>query len=612
MNRQNHLWACVVLAALTCWAPAPVRAGESQPVVGGKGFKFSEYYAAPYETQMRWLMECSQAQRQPDKRILVTQAKYQTFRATGEGELVVEAPECVYDPDGRTISSSGPLRTQTADGSFTIEGEGFLWQQTNSTLMVSNRVHTTLHPEMFRPVPAGAPTNRPAPEGAGIEVYSDRFEYEQITGRGAYDGNVRVTGTDLTATAGRLVVLMPLAEHRLQSIIAEDNVVVDYENIHATGGWAFYSEDTGLVQMKDHPTWRIEQREGNGDELVFDRTNRVFSATGHARLQMPAAGMGGAAFLAQAGAAVTNSLPSTNHLVEVLCDRYVLQTNLAVFRKDVRVTDRRGEEPQGQMTCGLMTLTFAGTNQLDTLIAEQEVVIAETDRQFTAARAEYTATNSLLDLTGNPSWRTGLREGKGNRIRMSLAQQEMLVQGNAVMKLPAGEVGRSTLAGFGATKAATPREEPSGFAEIHAREYLVTPASALFQGGVTVEHPQMRWECEELTMLSPPELGKDGRLIIAEPDVVFDVLDDQGRTFHGTGHKAVYTHRITTTVTNDVMQLTGSPAVLSTTNFIGRNKIITLDLTKHTVVVPGKWQAEGSMPGSKTNLFLPARPGSSG
>ena len=32
-------------------------------------------------------------------------------------------------------------------------------------------------------------------------------------------------------------------------------------------------------------------------------------------------------------------------------------------------------------------------------------------------------------------------------------------------------------------------------------------------------------------------------MIIAEPAVVFDVVDDQGRTFHGTGDKAVYTHR---------------------------------------------------------------------
>ena len=37
----------------------------------------------------------------------------------------------------------------------------------------------------------------------------------------------------------------------------------------------------------------------------------------------------------------------------------------------------------------------------------------------------------------------------------------------------------------------------------------------------------MKWTCDEITMLSPPELGKTGRMIIAEPAVVFDVMDDR-------------------------------------------------------------------------------------
>ena len=62
--------------------------------------------------------------------------------------------------------------------------------------------------------------------------------------------------------------------------------------IHATGGRALYSADTGLIRLTNQPTWRIEQRDGSGDELVFDRTNGIFRANGHARLQMPAQNMG--------------------------------------------------------------------------------------------------------------------------------------------------------------------------------------------------------------------------------------------------------------------------------------------------------------------------------
>ena len=143
------------------------------------------------------------------------------------------------------------------------------------------------------------------------------------------------------------------------------------------------------------------------------------------------------------------------------------------------------------------------------------------------------------------------------------------------------------------------------FAEIFSNEYLLTPAAALFRGGVRIEHPQIKETCEELTMLTPPELGKDGRMVIAEPAVVFDVVDAQGRSFHGTGDKAVYTHRLTATLTNDMMELTGHPAVLASTNVVGRNTIITLDLTNQKLVAPGKYNIVGIMPANAMKALGP-------
>ena len=241
---------------------------------------------------------------------------------------------------------------------FSIEGEGFLWQQTNSTLLVSNRVHTTIHPELLGRQSTNATANAAAEQASGIDIFSDQFEYAEKSGQGVYQGNVRVAGTNLTSTAGRLTILLPAVERRLKTLMAEQNVVVDYEKIHATGERAFYSADTDLIQLTGQPTWRIEQREGSGDELVFDRTNRVFRANGHARLKMAAQSMGASGFLSRPGSASANALPITNHFVEILCDNYELRTNLAVFRQDVRVSDRVGDHLQGEMSCGLMTLTL--------------------------------------------------------------------------------------------------------------------------------------------------------------------------------------------------------------------------------------------------------------
>ena len=539
-----------------------------------KGFKVPEYYDPPHETQMKSMLEGAQAQRQPDGRWLVTKAKYRTFRVTGEGELAVEAPQCFYDPGQRTLSSSGPLHVQTADGKFSIEGEGFLWQQTNSTLLVSNRVHTIIHPELLGPQSAPPRTNAPAEPTPGIDIFSDRFDYAQQSGLGVYQGNVRVAGTNLASTAGRLTILLPMAERRLQSLTAEQNVIVDYEKIHATGERAVYSADTGLMQLTGPPmpTWRVENREGSGDKLVLDRTNRVFRASGHAGLKMPAQSMGASGLLSRPEAVSAPTLLPTNQFVEIQCDHYELQTNLAIFHDQVRVRDRLGDQLRGEMSCSLMTLTFSGTNELQKMVAEHQVVIAQGDRQFTADTAEYTGTNGLLELTGNPAWRAGTREGKGDRVRANLAREEMLVRGNAFMRLPAGELGQSSVTALGTPKPSGLKGTTPAFAEIFSEEYFVTSDAALFRGQVRIEYPQMKETCGELTMLTPPELGKAGYMIIAEPAVVFDIVDDQGRSFHGTGQKAVYTHRLTTTGTNDIMELTGNPAVLEATNVVGRNQ----------------------------------------
>jgi len=603
--RGSLLAAVLTLGMLMFESP-----GQAQPVAGGQGLKFTEYYP-PEHTQLKSMLECSQAQRQPDGRYLITNAKYRSFRLTGEGELNVEAPLCTYDQGQRTINSAGPIHAQTADGKFSIEGEGFLYLQTNSTLQISNRVHTIIIADLLGPQSATNRTNGPAAAARGMDIFSDHFDYAEDTGQGIYQGNVRVAGTNLNATAGRLTILLSTVDRQLKTLTAETNVIVDYvtpdhATAHATGERGFYSADTGLIQMSGQPTWRTGPREGSGDELVFDRTNKVLQASGHARLKVPSQSMGSSGLFSRPDTATAPAPMLTNQFVEILCDNYELRTNLAVFRQDVRVSDRLGEQLKGEMTCSLMTLTLAGTNELQKMVAEHQVVIKQEDKQFTAERAEYTGTNGLLDLTGNPAWKAGLREGKGDLMRVNLAHEEMLVSGNAVMKLPSAELGQSAFTGLGKPGGGESKAATNEFAEVYSQEYFLTPDSALFRGGVRIEHPQMKWACPEITMLSPPELGKDGRIMIAEPGVVFDVTDDQGRNFHGTGDKAVYTHRITATLTNDIMDLTGNPAVVEATNIVARNKLIILDLANHRFAAPGKsklWAA--TPPGAPTTFGAP-------
>jgi len=66
------------------------------------------------------------------------------------------------------------------------------------------------------------------------------------------------------------------------------------------------------------------------------------------------------------------------------------------------------------MSCGTLTAAFSGTNELQQLVAETQVILEQDTNRFTAGKAVYTGADGMVELTGNPSWRSGLREGKGD------------------------------------------------------------------------------------------------------------------------------------------------------------------------------------------------------
>lgn len=122
--------------------------GDQQPALGRvKDFSVPEYYDPPHQDQVRSLLTGAEAQPQGRGKFLITELKLETFRQNGEREITVTAPECVYDSGPGSASSAGRLLVQTGDNRFSIEGEGFLWRQTNSSLIISNRVHTVIRPE---------------------------------------------------------------------------------------------------------------------------------------------------------------------------------------------------------------------------------------------------------------------------------------------------------------------------------------------------------------------------------------------------------------------------------------------------------------------------------
>jgi lipopolysaccharide export system protein LptA len=301
--------------------------------------------------------------------------------------------------------------------------------------------------------------------------------------------------------------------------------------------------------------------------------------------------------------------------------KYEIHTNWANFRDGVRLDERVGTTNRGKMTSRTMLVTFSGTNQLDTLTADKNVVIEEgTDpdkKRFTGGHAVYTHTNTTLEITQQPRWQAGLKRGKGDDLlRLNTQRSEMLVRSNAELVLPANQLASQlTPRPLTATNNSTTNARPvqSGtneFAQIFSQEYTLRPTNSVFLGGVYVTHPEMNWSCENLTVSMP---GGDITNVVAKQNVVFDVVKNKQK-MHGTGDDAVYTFGLLNTVTNgvrpiDELRLTGTPAVLSTTNIVSRNNLIIWNRLTDKLDLPGSnYTIQGTGPAVDTNIFaLPKR-----
>jgi hypothetical protein len=124
-------------------------AARAQPNTTGHASDFSsvEYFEPPHQQLMKFRLSGAEAQPQAGGLLVINQFKLETFDTNCTPGLIVKAPNCIYDTIHGVASSPGHLRLESADGSSHVEGDGFLWRQTNSFLTISNNVQTVIEAE---------------------------------------------------------------------------------------------------------------------------------------------------------------------------------------------------------------------------------------------------------------------------------------------------------------------------------------------------------------------------------------------------------------------------------------------------------------------------------
>ena len=138
---------CFLAAAVLCslLRAADARA-QALPLGYATNFSSVLYYESPHEQQVKMKLSGAEASPLPGTLFDLKQMKVERFSADGKLEATVLAPQCIYAPLDGVANSAGHLELKSGDGKFHVEGDGFLWQQNESSLVISNHVRTVILP----------------------------------------------------------------------------------------------------------------------------------------------------------------------------------------------------------------------------------------------------------------------------------------------------------------------------------------------------------------------------------------------------------------------------------------------------------------------------------
>jgi hypothetical protein len=140
-----------VMAAILFFLAAAGTRAQPLPTGADAGdFSSVEYFDAPHQQQIKSEISGAEAEPVEGGLLRIKQMKLERFEVDGKAQLIVNAPECVYNPANGEAYSPGEVHMQTfGDQQLWMDGQGFLWRQSESFLIISNHVQT-----IFQKVPA--------------------------------------------------------------------------------------------------------------------------------------------------------------------------------------------------------------------------------------------------------------------------------------------------------------------------------------------------------------------------------------------------------------------------------------------------------------------------
>jgi hypothetical protein len=132
-----------VLGAGLLLLPAVLLVAAEAKIGAGKNFMFPDYYPASNGVRrLKSVVAGEEARFVSNSVIALKNPKLTNFTPETKVEWTATTGECTVNIGTREVNGSTNLVFQTADERLFLSGEGFLWQQSRSLLILSNNVFT--------------------------------------------------------------------------------------------------------------------------------------------------------------------------------------------------------------------------------------------------------------------------------------------------------------------------------------------------------------------------------------------------------------------------------------------------------------------------------------
>ena len=291
-----------------------------------------------------------------DGRITGLSIQFNEDTEEAKPKFYAESPSCELSPGGKDFSSKDSIKFWTADERLIIEGMGWAWIKSQSLLIISNKVSTTIRKD-FIDTNHSPGSSRPARQDGIINIHSDRFSFKRSTSQATFQNNVTAEDPGrLAMTCNQLRIHLGEDSEKLKEVIAEGSVHLNLLDqklpVKAQAGRAIYSfgsDNEGTLELLDGPTWSASGYEGGGDRIVVSdgESQGHFLVLGNAQASLDPKNIRNQTL---------TSPNSKTGLIEITADQYNFDGDKVQFEGLVKAT----QQQNWTLQCDTLT---AGVNQ---------------------------------------------------------------------------------------------------------------------------------------------------------------------------------------------------------------------------------------------------------